>query len=46
MFKVGIGYTAKGRERWKRFATEPEARKFCNDVHAKTGFILTIIEDK
>lgn len=44
MFKVHIGYTPKGRDRWKRFATFEAAQRLCSEVFTKTGVVLAIIE--
>lgn len=46
MFKVHIGYTPKGRDRWKRFATFEAAQRLCSEVFTVTGHVLTIIEEK
>ena len=45
MYKVHIGYTRAGRDRWKRFPTLESANAFCEKVRAVTGTILTIIAD-
>lgn len=45
MYKVGIGYTAKGRERWKKFTTIEEANAFCQKVFAASSIVLTIIKE-
>jgi hypothetical protein len=42
-FKVHIGYTASGRNRYRRFATMDEATKFCNKVFRECGNILSIV---
>lgn len=42
-WNVHIGYTDKGRDKWKKFSTLESAQVFCNEVHEKTGKILTII---
>jgi len=44
MFKVHVGYTAMGRDRWKSFKTLSEAQALCKEVHSKTGKILWIKE--
>lgn len=44
MYKVHVGYTPKGRDRWKRFAGFDAAQKFCSEVFTKTGIVLAIIE--
>lgn len=44
MFKVHVGYTSKGRDRWKRFATFEAAQRLCSEVFTKTGVVLAIIE--
>jgi hypothetical protein len=45
MFKVHVGYTATGRNRWRRFVTLDAASAFCERVRRATRAILTIIED-
>ena len=45
MFKVHIGYTLVGRNRWKRFYTVDAANRFCEAVRQRTGVILTVIQD-
>ena len=45
-FKVHIGYTATGRNRWRRYATLAEAARFCGAVFSDTGIVLTIVEDR
>jgi len=42
MFKVHIGYTRTGRNRWRRFATLEAATVFVNAVHTATRIVLTI----
>lgn len=44
MFKVHVGYTKTGSDRWKRYATLAEASAACEAVRKKTGIILTIIK--
>jgi hypothetical protein len=44
MYKVGIGYTQTGREKWRKFDNFDDAQSFCSEVHQKTGIILTIIK--
>jgi hypothetical protein len=43
MFKVHIGYTVTGRNRWRRFATVADATTYVNAVWARTGVILSIV---
>lgn len=43
MYKVGIGYTPKGNERWKKFDSIEAASSFCSEVFSRTGIILTIV---
>lgn len=44
MFKVHVGYTRSGRNRWRRFTTIDDAKAFCERIHRATGVILTIVE--
>jgi len=46
MFKVHVGYTALGRNRWRRFYTIEGARAYVSAVFNTTGIVLTIIEGK
>lgn len=46
MYKVHIGYTIKGNDRWKKFPTLKKANEFCNQVFAKTKIILTIVKSE
>jgi hypothetical protein len=41
-FKVHVGYTATGRNRWRRFETLALASAFCEAVHRETGVFLSI----
>jgi hypothetical protein len=45
MYKVHIGYTANGRDKWRKFDTQSEASEFCNRIFAASGIILTIIKN-
>lgn len=42
MFRVHIGYTRTGRNRWRRFATLEAATAFCQAVHKATRIVLAI----
>jgi hypothetical protein len=42
-YKVHIGYTRTGRDRWRTFATPADASAFCESVRQATGQILTVI---
>ena len=44
MYKVGIGYTKTGRERWRKFDNFDDAQAFCSEVHRQTRVVLTIIK--
>lgn len=44
MFKVHIGYTRKGRDRWRRFETMAEAIAFCQRIFAATSVVLSIVK--
>ena len=43
-YKVHIGYTRAGRNRWRRFSTLETASQFCERVRQATGIILSILE--
>jgi hypothetical protein len=43
-FKVHLGFTPLGRDKWKNFEDEAGARLYCKQVHEKTGKILFIKE--
>lgn len=43
MFKVHIGYTSKGNDRWRKFDTLESANAFCERVRAASGLILSIV---
>jgi hypothetical protein len=45
MFAVHVGFTATGRNRWRRFSTLAAATAFVNRVFATTGTVLTIVTD-
>lgn len=42
MYRVHVGYTRNGHDRWRYFDTEQEARVLCSEVSDKCGIILTI----
>ncbi len=44
MFKVHIGYTLTGRNRWRKFSTLADASAFCSQVFTRTGIVLSIVE--
>lgn len=41
-YRVHIGFTRTGKDRWMRFATLDEAKAFCEQVFAKCNTILTV----
>lgn len=41
-YRVHVGYTRQGRNRWRRFATLAEASAFCQTVFRRTRIVLTI----
>jgi len=41
-FKVHIGYTPIGKDKWKSFDSEAAAKEYCQEVFAKTCKILLI----
>ena len=43
-FKVHIGYTKTGRNRYRVFRSMKEASDFCSAVFDKTKIVLSIIE--
>lgn len=43
-FKVHLGFTPLGRDKWKNFEDEAGARLYCHQVHENTGKILFIKE--
>jgi hypothetical protein len=42
MFRVHVGYTGTGRDRWRVFDSLKDAKEFCERVFARTGTVLTI----
>ena len=46
MFKVHLGYTATGRNRYARFFTLARAARFADEVFKATGIVLSIVEDR
>lgn len=42
-YRVHVGYTRAGRNRWRRFPTLARASQFCEAVRLRTGIILTIL---
>lgn len=42
-YKVHVGYTATGRNRWRRFTDLNSAQAFCNQVCRATRIVLTIL---
>jgi hypothetical protein len=45
MFKVHVGYTKTGKNRWIRFATVEKAQAFCSEVFEKLNIVLLIIKE-
>jgi hypothetical protein len=41
-YRVHIGYTRRGADRWRYFQTLEAASKACNAVFQQTGIILTV----
>ncbi len=41
-FRVHIGYSPKGRNRWRRFPSIVAATSFCSRVFAASGVVLSI----
>lgn len=41
-YRIHLGYTAGGRDRWRYFDTEGEARTAASQVAARTGVIVAI----
>jgi hypothetical protein len=46
MYKVHIGYTKAGRDKWRKFETLATANAFCSEVFEKTGIVLSITGGK
>jgi hypothetical protein len=44
-YKVHIGYTKTGRDRWCRFQTIEAATAFCSDVFRRKNIVLAIVTD-
>ena len=44
-YRVHVGYTSNGRNRWRRFATLAAAQDFCNYVCERTRIVLTIEQE-
>lgn len=44
LYRVHVGYTRKGNDRYVRFASLESARKFCSEVFDKTGKVLAIVQ--
>lgn len=42
MYRVHIGWTSTGRDRWRYFDTMEEARAACAAVFERTRVVLTI----
>ena len=43
LYCVHIGYTPKGRDKWKKFKTLESANAFCSEVFQRLNIVLTII---
>lgn len=43
-YKVHIGYTPTGQDRWRKFDSLNEANEFVHIVFAESGKILTIVK--
>lgn len=46
MYKVHVGYTQRGKDKWRRFKTIEDAKAFCEKVYTLTGVILSIIVEE
>lgn len=44
VYKIHVGYTKTGRDKWKKFDTLEAANATCEAVRKQTGIILTIIK--
>lgn len=44
-YKVHVGYSASGRDRWRHFESYEAARDFCQEAFERTGKILAIHKD-
>lgn len=44
MYKVHIGYTPKGRDKWRKFPDMDSAVKFCGEVFKRCNIVLTIVK--
>lgn len=42
-YKVHIGYTSKGNDKWRKFGTMEAASSFCNEVFSRTKVVLSIV---
>ena len=42
MYRVHVGYTRNGHDRWQYFDTEQEAMEMCSKAHELFGVVLTI----
>jgi hypothetical protein len=45
MFRVHLGYTVSGRDKWKVFPTLEAASAFCQRVFQDTGLVLSITRE-
>jgi hypothetical protein len=45
-YKVHIGFTVTGRNRWRKFATLEGASMFCGRIWRESGIVLSIIHGK
>lgn len=41
-FRVHVGYTSNGRNRWRYFPSADAARPFLSDVFNRTGVVLSV----
>jgi hypothetical protein len=41
-YRVHVGYTARGRDRWRYFATLAEASAFAGTIFTKTGVVVAV----
>jgi len=45
MYRVHVGYTCTGRDRWRRFADLESAKEFCALIFQATRIVLCIERD-
>jgi hypothetical protein len=45
-YRVHLGYTRTGRNRWSYFLTVEEAMAFANDIFHRTGVVVSVEANK